>query len=206
MGYPQPPWATCSSASPPCVCEKLPPHIQPKPPLSQFKTIPPCPITIHPDKQMYHLLFIASLQILEGRDEASSSPSSKIPALVCRAFMAVGYHLYEEITRELGCVLALHRPPIPLWTEGASFTLHPSPSAVVFTLLRHCEGFGCPFIRSTFPSAWQTGSSTREISSVLLGEQFHRGLSEGKPWRLISASISAAHVRKPRTSPRVLWL
>ena len=28
--------------------EKLPPNIQPKPPLSQFKTIPPCPITIHP--------------------------------------------------------------------------------------------------------------------------------------------------------------
>jgi len=26
--------------------EKLPPNIQPKPPLSQFKTIPPCPITI----------------------------------------------------------------------------------------------------------------------------------------------------------------
>ena len=28
--------------------EKLPPHIQRKPPLSQFKTIPLCPITIHP--------------------------------------------------------------------------------------------------------------------------------------------------------------
>jgi len=28
--------------------EKLPPKIQPKPPLSQFKTIPPCSITIHP--------------------------------------------------------------------------------------------------------------------------------------------------------------
>jgi len=26
--------------------EKLPPNIQPKPPLSQFKTIPPCPITV----------------------------------------------------------------------------------------------------------------------------------------------------------------
>ena len=33
------------------LCEKLPPHIQPKPPLSQFKTIPPYPITIHPCKQ-----------------------------------------------------------------------------------------------------------------------------------------------------------
>ena len=28
--------------------EKLLPNIQPKPPPSQFKTIPPCPITIHP--------------------------------------------------------------------------------------------------------------------------------------------------------------
>jgi len=27
------------------LAEKLPPNIQPKPPLSQFKTIPPCPIT-----------------------------------------------------------------------------------------------------------------------------------------------------------------
>ena len=27
--------------------EKLPPNIQPKPPLSQFKTIPPCPTTTH---------------------------------------------------------------------------------------------------------------------------------------------------------------
>ena len=30
------------------LCEKLLPKIQPKPPLSQFKTIPPCPITSHP--------------------------------------------------------------------------------------------------------------------------------------------------------------
>ena len=41
--------------------EKLPPNIQPKPPLSQFKTIPPCPITIHPCKQLSPLLFICSL-------------------------------------------------------------------------------------------------------------------------------------------------
>ena len=32
--------------------EKLPPNIQPKPPLSQFQTISPCPITIHPRKQL----------------------------------------------------------------------------------------------------------------------------------------------------------
>jgi len=41
MGHPQPPWATCSVRHHP-LGEKLPPHIQPKPPLSQFKTIPPC--------------------------------------------------------------------------------------------------------------------------------------------------------------------
>jgi len=34
-------------------CEKLPPNILPKPPLSQFKTISPCPITIHPHKQPF---------------------------------------------------------------------------------------------------------------------------------------------------------
>ena len=51
MGHPQPPWATCSVRHHP-LGEKLLPNIQPKPPLSQFKTIPPCPITIHPHKQM----------------------------------------------------------------------------------------------------------------------------------------------------------
>jgi len=35
-----PPWATCSVRHHP-LGEKLPPHIQPKPPLSQFKTITP---------------------------------------------------------------------------------------------------------------------------------------------------------------------
>ena len=34
---------------------------------SQFKTIPPCPITIHPCKQLYPFLFICSLQVLEGQ-------------------------------------------------------------------------------------------------------------------------------------------
>jgi len=32
--------------------EKIPPNIQPKPPPSQLKTIPPHPITIHPRKQL----------------------------------------------------------------------------------------------------------------------------------------------------------
>jgi len=34
------------------LCEKLPANIQPKPPLSQFKTIPPRPVTIHAHKQL----------------------------------------------------------------------------------------------------------------------------------------------------------
>ena len=55
--------------------EKLPPNIQPKPPLSQFKTIPPCPITIHPRKQSFPLVFILSLQVLEGHNEVSPEPS-----------------------------------------------------------------------------------------------------------------------------------
>jgi len=57
------------------LCEKPPPNIQPKPPLSQFKTIPPCPITIYPQKQPFPLLFIRSLQVLEGRNEVSPEPS-----------------------------------------------------------------------------------------------------------------------------------
>jgi len=36
--------------------EKLPPNIQPKPPLFQFKTAPPCPISIHPHKQLLTVL------------------------------------------------------------------------------------------------------------------------------------------------------
>jgi len=55
--------------------EKLLPNIQPKPPLSQFKTIPPCPITIHSHKQPFPLLFIHSLQVLEGHNEVSLEPS-----------------------------------------------------------------------------------------------------------------------------------
>ena len=42
--------------------EKLPSNIQPKSPLSQFKTIPPCPITIHSHEQLFPLLCICSLQ------------------------------------------------------------------------------------------------------------------------------------------------
>jgi len=45
MGHPQPPWAPCSVRHHP-LCGKIPPKIQPKPPLSQFKTILPCPIKV----------------------------------------------------------------------------------------------------------------------------------------------------------------
>ena len=55
--------------------EKLPPNIQPKTPLSHFTTIPLCPITIHPRKQSFPLLFIQSLQVLEGRNAVSLEPS-----------------------------------------------------------------------------------------------------------------------------------
>jgi len=62
------------SASPPSG-EKTSPNIQPKPPLSQFKTIPPCPITIHPRKQPFPFLFISSLQVLEGHNGVPPEPS-----------------------------------------------------------------------------------------------------------------------------------
>ena len=52
MGHPQPPWATCSVRHHP-LGEKLSSSIQPKPLLSQFKTIPPCPTTIHPCKKPF---------------------------------------------------------------------------------------------------------------------------------------------------------
>ena len=48
-GASTPPRATCSVCHHP-LGENLPPHIKPKAPLSQFKTIPPCPITNNPCK------------------------------------------------------------------------------------------------------------------------------------------------------------
>ena len=58
VGDPQLPWATCSVRHHP-LGEKLPPHIQPKPPLSQFKTIPPCPTTIFSNLNV-------SMQLVQG--------------------------------------------------------------------------------------------------------------------------------------------
>ena len=42
---------------------------------SQYKTIPSCPITVHPRKQPFPFLFILSLQVLEGHNEVSPQPS-----------------------------------------------------------------------------------------------------------------------------------
>ena len=51
------------------------PNISPKSPLFQFKAIPPCPITICPRKKSIPLLFVSSLQVLEGCNEVSLEPS-----------------------------------------------------------------------------------------------------------------------------------
>ena len=42
---------------------------------SQLKTIPPYPITTHPHMQLFPLLFIRSVQVLEGHNEVSPEPS-----------------------------------------------------------------------------------------------------------------------------------
>ena len=44
-------------------------------PLCQLKTIPPYPITTHPHMQLFPLLFIRSVQVLEGHNEVSPEPS-----------------------------------------------------------------------------------------------------------------------------------
>ena len=62
MGHPQPPWATCSVRHHP-LGEKLPPRIQPKPPLSHFKTIVPifpCIHMAHSHDRALYFLFIYS--------------------------------------------------------------------------------------------------------------------------------------------------
>jgi len=46
--------------------------------MSQLKTIAPCPITIHPRKQSFSLLFICSLQVLEDHNEVSPEPSEAL--------------------------------------------------------------------------------------------------------------------------------
>ena len=46
--------------------QKLLSNIQPKRPLSLFKTIPPCPITMHPRKQPFPLLFYSPFKYWKG--------------------------------------------------------------------------------------------------------------------------------------------
>jgi len=109
MGHPQPPWATCSVRHHP-LGEKLPPNIQPKPPLSQFKTIPSCPITIHPHKQPFPLLFIHSLQVLESHNEKS-------------CFSLLTAYRRQLSTAAEGLVLELELPACPPGTDETSIPM-----------------------------------------------------------------------------------
>lgn len=64
MGPPQPPWASCSSASPPSACQTSSYYLTLTPPVS-VENHSPCPITLRPGEQPFPLLFIRSLQALE---------------------------------------------------------------------------------------------------------------------------------------------
>jgi len=52
MGHPQPLWTACSSTSPFSLW-RTSPDIQAKPSLLKLKTIPSCPITIYPSKDLF---------------------------------------------------------------------------------------------------------------------------------------------------------
>ena len=71
MGHPQPPWATCSSTSPPSVWKNILLISSPNLPCISLKSFPLVYLTIHSHKQLFPLLFIRSLQILEGHNEVS---------------------------------------------------------------------------------------------------------------------------------------
>ena len=80
------------------LCEQLPPNIQPKPLLSQFKTIPPCPITIHPREQSF--TGTVKIRKLEdcwdvGRDKTSLRHSSQ-------SFLPTAGILPSAILKSLG--------------------------------------------------------------------------------------------------------
>jgi len=68
MGHPQPPWVTCSSASPPSAWKTF---SNLNLPCLSLRPLPPCPITIHPRKQPFPFLFIHSLHVLECHNEVS---------------------------------------------------------------------------------------------------------------------------------------
>ena len=55
--------------------KELPPDIQPKSSLLQLKTVFPCPAIIYPFKEQTPLLFVGSLQVLEGCNEVTPLPS-----------------------------------------------------------------------------------------------------------------------------------
>jgi len=54
---------------------EVPPHIQPQSALLQLQTISPCPALISPLKELPPLLFVGSLQVLEGCTEVTPQPS-----------------------------------------------------------------------------------------------------------------------------------
>ena len=70
MGHPQPPWATCSVHHHP-LGEKLPPHIQPKPPLSQLLEV-----SSNPNRSMVlprgHVVHHRRKDLSHGKEDLSS--------------------------------------------------------------------------------------------------------------------------------------
>ena len=112
MGHPQPPWATCSVRHHP-LGEKLPPHSQPKPPLSQFESISPCPIKIHPRKQPFppiytllsntgrtlQLLCAIRLYVYKHRGTQICLRATQSSALLCSAHQNTAVHLLQDEPR-----------------------------------------------------------------------------------------------------------
>ena len=100
--------------------EKLPPEISSKSSLLQFKSISPCPITIFPRKKLISLLFIISLQILEGHNNVSLEPflllaeQTQIPQPVFAEVLQPSKHLHGS---PLDPLQKLHKNP---WFEWRS--------------------------------------------------------------------------------------
>ena len=124
MGHLQPPWATCSVRHHP-LGEKLPPHLQPKPPLSHFKTIPPCPITIHPHKQLLpsclycsfpfsSLFFNCTVQesrhiTLHNSLRRQTAPQSKVGTISNKQLLLGQTHLHRQLfCRQAGLKISTH--------------------------------------------------------------------------------------------------
>ena len=74
IGHPETFWATCSSVTTLCVKNfLLIPNLNL--PCLTLVLNSPCPITIHPHKQLFPLRFICSLQVLQGHNQVSLEPS-----------------------------------------------------------------------------------------------------------------------------------